>query len=286
MAPSRQAPKRLSARKNLVALSSFFVRLSAGHGNVPCSSLMVSPATSSPARSGETAAHLALKRLAVEWASTHRLSLCATEVRLPRCNYRADVAAATPRIASPQAKIAVFECKASRPDFLRDGASESALRQEVAELTQRVQALRGMIGAHRPDLRCGDELFPEFEAVDLRGTRHDMHDRLTAKLRVAQNKLLEGTKFSKLARWRCADLLYLVSEDEIVEAYEVPDGWGLLVREGDQLALRVKPVLHPTTVEHRLNLLERIASSVTRECKRGLGLPLFLDPNEAGKKRI
>jgi len=242
---------------------------------------MVSPTSSPSARSGETAAHLALKRLSFQWALAHRLSLCATEVRLPRCNYRADLAAATPRITASNAKIAVFECKASRSDFLRDGASESALRAEVAELTQRVHALRGMIGAHRPDLRCGDELFPEFEAVDLRGTRHDTHDKLTAKLRVAQNKLLEGTKFSKLARWRCADLLYLVSEDEVVEAYEVPDGWGLLVREGDELVLRVKPLLHPTTPEHRINLLERIAAATTREGAKGFGLPTFRDPREA-----
>ena len=244
---------------------------------------MVSPSLTSPARSGETAAHFTLKRLAVEWALAHRLSLCATEVRLPRCNYRADVAAATPRITANNAKTAVLECKASRADFLRDGASEAAVRREVIELTQRVQVLRGLIGAHRPDLRCGDELFPEFEAVDLRGTRHDTHDRLTAKLRIAQNKLLDGTKFSKLARWRCADLLYLVSEHGVAETYEVPDGWGLLVREGDQLVLRIKPVLNPTSVEHRLNILERIAASTTREVVRGLGLPTFRSPDDPPK---
>ncbi len=239
---------------------------------------MVSPSSPSPARSGETAAHLTLKRLAVEWALAHRLALCATEVRLPRCNYRADVAAATPRITASNARTAVFECKASRSDFLSDGASESIVRREVAGLTERIQALRGMIGAHRPDLRCGDELFPEFEAVDLRGTRHETHDRLTAKLRTAQNKLLEGTKFSRLARWRCADLLYLVSEDKVAQAHEVPDGWGLLVREGDQLTLRIKPVLNPASVEQRINLLERIAAVTTRETARGLGLATYRNP--------
>lgn len=233
---------------------------------------MVLPASTPPARSGETAAHLALKRMAVEWALAHRLSLCATEVRLPRCNYRADAAATTPRVTSPNAVTAVFECKASRSDFLKDGANEAALRREVAELTERIHALRGLIGEHRPDLRRGDELFPEFEAVDLRGTRHETHDRLTAKLRIAQNKLIEGTKFSKLARWRCASLLYLVSEDELVEAWEVPDGWGLLVREGDNLVLKVKPLFHTTGVEHRIHTLERIAAATARDVSRGLGL--------------
>lgn len=233
---------------------------------------MVSPETAPTPRSGETAAHIALKRLAVEWALLHRLALCATEVRLPRCNYRADVVGATPRIASANAVTAVFECKASRSDFLRDGANEATLREEVTELVQRVHALRGMIGAHRPDLRRGEELFPEFEAVDLRGVRHDTHDRLTKKLRIAQNKLLEGTKFSKLARWRCASLLYLVSEDGLVEPHEVPDGWGLLVREGDVLQLKIAPCLHETSTEHRIHIVERIAAAATRGSVKGLGL--------------
>lgn len=226
-------------------------------------------------KSSESAAHLALKHLAVQWALAHRLALCATEVRIPRCNYRADVAACTPRIGAPNAITAVFECKASRADFLRDGADECTIKNQIANLCERVQALRALIGEHRPDLRRGDELFPEFEAVDLRGVRHDTHARLTAQLRIAQNKLLEGTKFAKLARWRCASLLYLVSDDDIVYAHEVPDGWGLLVREGDQLVLKVKPMLNPTTSEQRTHFLERIAHATTRDATRGIAKPEF-----------
>jgi hypothetical protein len=241
----------------------------------------MSPSDASPKRSSsESAAHITLKRLAVEWALSHRLSLCATEVRLPRCNYRADVAACSPRISSPNAVTAVFECKSSRADFLRDGAHEQEMRRKVNELSQRVHALREIIGQHRPDLRLGDELFPEFEAVDLRGVKHDTHAKLTAQLRAAQNKLMEGTKFAKLARWRCANLLYLVAEDEIVYAHEVPDGWGLLIRQGDTLTLRVKPCMNESTIEHRIHFLERIAAAASRESSRGLGLLLF-DPARA-----
>ncbi len=246
---------------------------------------MVLTSSITPPRSGETAAHLTLKRLAVQWALSHRLSLCATEVRLPRCNYRADVAPATPRITASNAMAAVFECKASRADFLRDGADEPEIRREIAELSSRVQALRGLIGEHRPDLRRGDELFPEFEAVDLRGTRHDTHDRLVTKLRCAQNKLLEGTKFSKLARWRCADLLYLVTEDEIVSTAEVPDGWGLLVRNGDEVVLRMRPCRNDTSTEQRIGIVERIAAAACRDTRRGLGLPLFQNPESPQPSR-
>ena len=44
---------------------------------------------------GETEPHRELKRLAAAWARANRLGLVATEVRLPRSGYRADVAAAS-----------------------------------------------------------------------------------------------------------------------------------------------------------------------------------------------
>jgi hypothetical protein len=48
------------------------------------------------AERGETAAHRQLKRLSVLWAQAQGYSACALEVSLPRCRYRADVAAFRP----------------------------------------------------------------------------------------------------------------------------------------------------------------------------------------------
>ncbi len=225
--------------------------------------------------------HRRLARMAVEWALAHRLTHCALEVRLPQCGYRADVAATTPRVLSNNAMTAVFECKASRADFLKDASPEAKLIPLVAELQSRIAALRAMIGAHRPDLRNGEELFPEFEAIDLRGTRHETHERLSVQLRVAQNKLWDGTKFSKIARWRSANLLYLVCEDGISQSTEIPDGWGLLVREEDQLVLRTKPCLHPVSLEQRVHLLERIAATASGQSRKKLGLTIWTDSKGA-----
>ncbi len=211
---------------------------------------------------GESAAHLALKRLALGWARARRLVLAATEVKLPRSAYRADVAAATPRILSEGALTAVFECKASRADFLRDSAPEE--QAKVAALARRLDELRALIAAHRPDLRRGEELFAEFDAYDLRGLRHDTHDRLAAELHAAQRKLHEGTKFAKLGRWRAASLLYLVTEEGVLASHEVPDGWGWLVRREAELELAAKPCLNPTTPEQRVALVERIAARADR----------------------
>jgi hypothetical protein len=216
----------------------------------------------------ETAAHRELKRLALEWAMTHRMVLAATEVRLPRSFYRADVAAATPRALAANAFTAVFECKASRADFLRDSAPEAGADANIARLSERLTTLRGLIGGHRPDLRRGEELFPEFDAFDLRGLRHHTHARLTAKLRVAQRKLQEGTKFARLGRWRAASLLYLVAEEGLFASFEVPEGWGLLVRRGPAVELVAQPCLRDTTAGERVALVERIAAAGTRQERR------------------
>jgi len=213
----------------------------------------------------ESAAHRELKRLAVGWAAARRLRLAGTEVRLPRANYRADVAAATPRVLAANGLTAVFECKASRADFLRDSAPEGGAAGNIAWLRERLAALRAMIGAHRPDLRRGEELFAEFDAVDLRGLRHETHARLEAELRTAERKLHDGTKFARLARWRAASLLYLVAEEGLFDPAEVPDGWGLLVRRGDTLELATKPALRSTTPAERVALLERIAAANRKE---------------------
>ncbi len=218
----------------------------------------------------ESAAHRALKRLALEWAGARRMILGATAVRLPRANYRADVVAATPRALSSNGVTAVFECKVSRADFLRDSAPEAGAAEAIERLSERLATLRALIAGHRPDLRRGEELFPEFDAVDLRGLRHDTHAALETELRVAQRKFYEGTKFAKLWRWRSASLLYLVAEEGLFAPRELPGGWGLLVRRDAGLELAVKPCLRDTTPEERVALIERIASAGASRERRQL----------------
>jgi len=210
---------------------------------------------------GESRSHVALKCLSVEWARAHGLTLVGTEVPLPRSSYRADVAAASPGQLGDGAVTAVFECKVSRSDFLRDSAPEETTRRRIRDLADRLGKLNALIGAHRPDLRRGETLFPEFDCIDLRGQRHATHGRLTRSLRTAQGALYAGTKFSRLARWRAATFLYLVLESEgIAAAHEVPAGWGVLVRVGEELVGMRPPLRNETGLPGRIALLERIAA--------------------------
>src|SRR3954463_14836526 len=90
--------------------------------------------------SGETEAHRRLKRLAVLWAQAQGYSACAVEVTLPRCRYRADVAAYRARGSEP-GMTAVFECKQVRSDLQRDNCCSAAARARLETVHKRRQVL-------------------------------------------------------------------------------------------------------------------------------------------------
>ncbi len=228
------------------------------------------------AKTGESERHRQLKALALAWAQQHGFTIAATEVRLPKTGYRADVAATARGTA--QACTAVFECKQARADLLKDARSESEARRRVAELSERLRALEELIRGHRPDLRKGDSLFAELDACDFSGVEHETHRRVLADLAKWQQRFGHGTKFAKLFRWRAADYLYLVSEDGIFAHAEIPAGWGLLVRRGDALELVRRPVWTEPAEGSRAKLLEAIAVAASRAVFREAGVPLEFRP--------
>src|SRR4026208_1905586 len=110
---------------------------------------------------GETERHAALKRLAFLWAQAQGYSACAMEVSLPKCRYRADVAAyrlAPKRIGS----TAIFECKQALCDLRRDNCQSNSTRLRLETICKRRQLLENRLRTHYPNLRNGDSLFPEF----------------------------------------------------------------------------------------------------------------------------
>jgi hypothetical protein len=210
---------------------------------------------------GETANHRRLKALALVWARANGFPIAALEVRVPRCGYRADVAA---RARGVGGVTALFECKQARADLLKDAHDLEATRARLAELGERRTRLEALLAVHRPDLRRGESLFAEFDAWDFSALEHRPYRALIEELLTVQERVRSGTKFARLFRYRCADLLYLVVEDDLHAPSELPAGWGLLVRRDEELSLARPPVLQHASSDQRYALLEAIALAGTR----------------------
>jgi hypothetical protein len=220
---------------------------------------------------GETDRHVKLKALSLAWAQDNGFPLAATEVRIPRSGYRADVAAIG---KGEGGRGAIFECKQARADFLRDSRAEEEATRKVCELAERLERLVDLIGGHRPDLRKGESLFAEYDAVDLSGIEHETHRKLVAELAAWQERRRHGTKFARLYRWRAADYLYLVAEPGIYAEADIPAGWGLLIRRGEELILERRPFWTEPVAAGRRLLLEAIATAATRVVNREFGVKL------------
>lgn len=252
--------------------------------------------------SSETEIHLMLKRGAALWAQAHGYRIVAPEVTLPDSRYRADVAAyRSDRRHGGVLTIgetAVFECKQSRADFLKDARSVSATINRLEELSERRQTLESLLGMHHPNLRRGETLFPEFDAFDFDKLSHKGYGEVMRETRILQKRLYEKTKFERLVTWRCANLFYLVVTPGILAEHEAPAGWGLLVQDADigidagagagaGSALRL--VRRPTYVQcadaTRLELLQRIAAFGTRELNRRFGVAVE-DVRDAAKEIV
>ncbi len=120
--------------------------------------------------------------------------------------------------------------------------------------------LEQLLAEHRPDLRRGETLFPEFDSIDTAGLRHDTYAAVIEEIATLQRRRLHGVKFEKLRRYAAADALYLVVEDGIFAEAEIPAGWGLLVRQGEALHLSRPPLRLQLAPEARIALLENIAA--------------------------
>src|SRR5437667_8569858 len=87
-------------------------------------------------RRSETEAHTRLKRLASVWAQRQCYSACAMEVALPRCRYRADVAAYRPD-GKQSGATAISECKQALVDLRRDNGCTSTTMRRLKHVHHR-----------------------------------------------------------------------------------------------------------------------------------------------------
>jgi hypothetical protein len=218
---------------------------------------------------GETQRHARLKRLALVWAQAQGFFACAVEVSLPRCRYRADVAAYRSQ-RRQTGSTAIFACKQALCDLRRDNCDSEVSRRRLEVICKRRQILETHFRAHYPSLRNSGSLFPEFDSQSFIAIGHRGYARLLRELRAVQNSLYECTKFEKLIHYRCANLFFLVIPEELFRDREVPVGWGALVESNGALILMRKPTWHDTTSDDLLRFLQRIGIAGTRVLNRQL----------------
>jgi len=220
-------------------------------------------------RHAETPQHARLKRLALVWAQAQGFSASAMEVSLPKCRYRADVAAYRSQRRQIGSTV-IFECKQALCDLRRDNCDSEVARRRLEVICERRQILETHLRAHYPNLRNRDSLFPEFDPENFTAIGHRGYTRLSRELRALQNRLYDCTKFEKLIRYRCANLFFLVVTEELFREPEIPVGWGALVESKGALTLVRKPIWHDTTADDRVRFLKRIAVAGTRVLNRQL----------------
>jgi hypothetical protein len=215
----------------------------------------------------ETARHRELKRSCLLWAQAQGYSACGVEVSLPKCRYRADVAAYRP---DPKRSTAIFECKQALPDLRRDNCCTAETRKRLEIVQRRRLILEKHLRVHYPTLRIADSLFPEFDSHDFGAIEHRNYRRVLRELSALQNRLYDCTKFETLVRYRCANLFFLVLPNELFRESDVPVDWGALVEHEGRLALARPAVWHEVAPEGTVNFLHRIAASGTRAMNRQL----------------
>ena len=233
----------------------------------------------------ESLEHKELKRLALAWAQAQGYRVAAVEVSLPNYRFRLDVAGYRSRriratINDDRRKIrrtvwqeaigetAVFECKASRPDFRRDAQALEATKERLKALHERKSRIEQELKLFHPSIRNGDALFQEYETLDFERPGHERYRRTLDEISRLTSRLYANTKFDKLVQWGAASVFYVVAEPEAVALHELPACWGLLVREGNALRLAAKPVFHKIDEPERMSLLHRISLAATRAVNR------------------
>ena len=218
-------------------------------------------------RNGETEAHARLKRLALIWAQRQGYAACGMEVTMPRCRYRADMAAYRQNGKQPGV-TAIFECKQAVVDLRRDNGCTSTTMRRLEKVYHRREVLERNLRVHYPALRVADSLFAEFDSHNFSAINHRGYKQVVRQIQGLQNRLFDCTKFETLIRYRCANLFFLVLPSELFREPEIPIGWGALIESNGELILVRKPTWHEMQPENQLRFLERIAVAGTRALNR------------------
>ncbi|MEZ0256938.1 MAG: hypothetical protein ACAI37_16755 [Chthoniobacter sp.] len=238
---------------------------------------------------GESQAHRDLKRLALLWAQRNGFRIAAAEVSLPNHRVRMDVAAYKPQWVRETRRdprtgrerqvwkasvgvTAIFECKASATDFIRDARSMQATAERLQALHEKRTRAEQELLIHYPSIRNGDSLFQEYETLNFERPGYERYEKIMRDIQRLSDRLHGNTKFDRLTKYGAANLFYVVAEPAAIASHVLPCGWGLLERAGEELLLKLKPQWHEVPEDDRLVFFQRIALAGTRAVNREHGI--------------
>jgi hypothetical protein len=101
---------------------------------------------------------------------------------------------------------AIFECKASREDFIRGARSMKATLDRMRVWHEWKEKIEQELRIFYPSIRNGDSLFQEFETLNFERPGYERYEKVIAEMRQLSARLHANTKFDRLTKYAAANL--------------------------------------------------------------------------------
>jgi hypothetical protein len=175
-------------------------------------------------------------------------------------------------------KSAIVEIRNDREQCWPDFGTKDELLELLKIKREEKKRLQAHIRLTESDLKMNDNLFPEYENWNYRGTKDKDYHLCLRKINDVELALYNGSKFEKIRRAELADYLYLAVPEGEVEPHELADGWGLLYVKKDLSVTEIKaPSFWNCSLEKKYHLVQNISSSSLKDTLFSNGVKVSKD---------
>jgi len=169
--------------------------------------------------------------------------------------------------------LVVVEVKASRSDFLRDGAVTEVIARRIAALAAERDRAEARLREASPHLFRSPTLFREHGRWEYERADDDDWRRLERRIVALERRLHGGTKLESMPRDRAFHYHFVAAPPGVAEPDELPPEWGLLVFEPPhRLTLAREAPRLDVAPEPRARVLREIARAGSRALLRQTGI--------------
>lgn len=177
------------------------------------------------------------------------------------------------RVVGRRDDLVVVEVKASRSDFLRDGAITAEITRRIARLAVLRESTEARLREAEPGLFRTPTLFREHGRWEYERAEDDEWLGLSRRMASLEERLHRGTKLESMPRDRAFHLHYVAAPAGVATPDELPPEWGLLVFEPPhRLAVAREAPRREIDDAARARLLREIARAGSRALLREAGI--------------